>query len=199
VLYCPHLKRDIRQLLDALPSALILTGLPTVPGEAGCLQMHQLAVSTALEQGATSILVVEDDCLLTDSFSWDRVIDAVVFAEANGYGCIQGGSVLATDPRQVAPGLLAVGRACSAHFMVYLQSGYEAVLAAEQPFDLSIADKGIRPLLMLPFVAIQKRGLSGIGLPLEAGASKTYAGPHEVDYEWMFAAQERHLLQGGFR
>jgi len=83
--------------------------------------------------------------------------------------------------------------------MVYLAYGYDAVLAAEQPFDLSIADKGIRPLLMVPFVAIQKRGLSGIGKPLEGGASKTYAGPQEVNYEHLFIRQEQHLINQGFR
>jgi len=172
-----------------------LTGLPTKPGEAGCLQMHQAAVRRAQLSSLQWVLVLEDDCLLTPAFSLERLAEIARFARTNGYGVVHGGSVLAFNPRKVAPGLLAVDRACSAHFMLYLESGYRAVLEAEQPFDLSIADKGIKPLLTIPFMAIQRKGLSGIGRPLEAGASKTYTGPEVVDYEGLFKNQERQLAE----
>lgn len=195
ILYCPHLGRDLMPLLKRIPNSRILAGLPVVPGEAGCLQMHQEAVRIAQAEGRPYVLVLEDDCLLTPSFSFDRLLSAILFAQREGYGVVQGGSVLATNPRKVAAGLLAVDRACSAHFMVYLAAGYHAVLSASQPFDLSIGMLGIRPLLTLPFMAIQKAGKSGIGLPLETGASKTYAGAQNVDYEGMFAMHEQHLLR----
>jgi hypothetical protein len=195
ILYCPHLNRDIRGILAKVPNPQIITGYPTVPGEAGCLEMHKEAVRRAKMNGSFMVSVFEDDCKFTEYFDFALWNATGIWAEQNGYNVVQGGSVLTHNPRLVQHGKIAVDRACSAHCMIYLESAYDAILQAEQPFDLSIADKGAKPILVWPFVAIQGKGLSGIGRPLESGASKTYAGPQEVDYEGMFKMHESYLAQ----
>lgn len=204
VLYCPHLDRDIRGILSRVPDPEVITGYPTVPGEVGCLEMHKTAVRLAQHKGLPFVFVMEDDCKFTDAFVYSQWETMAAWALEHRFGAVHGGSVRTWNPRLLArlPGyehigeattILQVDRACSAHCMIYTHLGYDAVLTAEQPFDLSIADKGVNPVLVWPFVAIQGKGLSGIGPPTHGGISTTYHGPQPVDYEGLFAMHEGSL------
>lgn len=193
VLYCPHLDRDIRGILARVPDPEIMTGYPTTPGEAGCLAMHQEVVRRARTLGLPYVFVMEDDCKFTDAFDWLEWKWMAEWARGAGYGVVHGGTVRTWNPRTVRAGAIAVDKACSAHCMIYTDRGYDAVLLAEQPFDVTIGEKGGKPVVAWPFVAIQGKGMSGIGMPTHGGISKTYLGPQFVDYEGLFAVQERHL------
>lgn len=199
LLYCPHLGRNIAPIRAAVPDLQVLEGQPVTPGEAGCLQMHQDAVRLAQAQGWSAVTVIEDDCQFTPAFNWSTWQEACRWAEAQGYGAVVGGTVKAIAPRVArramfgwALDLITVDACCSAHFVTHFARGYRAVLDAAQPFDLSFS-AATPTLVAHPFVAVQAPGRSGIGRPIDPGASQRYAGPGPVDYRRHFAATERRL------
>jgi len=178
-LYCPHLNRDIHGLLARVPDLRIQTGLPTVPGEDGCLQMHQQAVREAQADGAPLVFVMEDDCEFTNQFSmegWQAAIDAV----APEFDVLVGGCVQTYDPQVVRrlpfdQTLIEVSGFHSAHCIVYFASSYDKVLRTQQPHDVSIGRVGretpeqwhsvmvgCRVAMVYPFVAVQRPSFSGI-------------------------------------
>jgi hypothetical protein len=158
ILYCPHLDRDIRGILAHVPDPMILTGYPTKHGCDGCLDMHQRAVYLAMKNGWPSIFVMEDDCEFTPHFSMAQWEADGEWARRNGYGVITGGSVNTWNPKKVREGLIEVDTFCSAHCVLYLESGYAAAMQATQPYDMTLG----RALLTYPFVAVQKPSFSGI-------------------------------------
>lgn len=200
VLYAPHLGRDLRHIMSKVPDVQVVTGEQTPRGEDGCLQGHKRAIRMAIERGWSSVLILEDDCLFTPAFDlpkWEETCRAAVRA---GFTTVFGGSVRTEGARLHWPaspekyGLVACRKLCSAHCVFHHHSGYDAVLAAEQPYDLQLGDCGAVCAVTLPFVAIQRAGLSGIGLPLDAGDSKRYAGPQVVNYEGLFQMHEQGLI-----
>lgn len=193
VLYCPHLGRDIAPILERVPGAIVLCGEPVVPGEAGCLDMHKAAVQMAIDGGWPAVTVIEDDCQLTDLFAWWFWCELAARAEALGAGALVGGSVKVFGARRAEPGLVRVDKCCSAHFVTHFERGYQAVLDAVQPFDLSFSEK-TPTMVAWPFMAVQAPGRSGIGRPVDPGASQRYRGPEEVDYRRSFARQEQRLI-----
>jgi hypothetical protein len=196
LLHCPHLGRDIAPILESVPGCRVLHGVPVTPGEAGCLQMHQDAVQLAIEQRWPRVTVIEDDCHFTPAFRWADWLRLCARADGLEAGALVGGTVRAHCARLVAPGLLSVDKCCSAHFVTHFSRGYQAVLDAVQPFDLSFTSM-TKTLVAWPFVAIQSAGLSGIGLPRDAGDSQRYTGPQPVDYSRHFARTEAKLARLG--
>lgn len=195
ILTAPHLGRNVKPILAMLPPMAepeVLVGERTVPGEVGCLRMHQAAVLLAIGRGLDRICVLEDDCLFTPKYTWNRWVGAAQWAHEQGYGAVHGGSVKTFGARKVHPEALAVDYACSAHAMVYLKASYDAVLHATQPLDWSIGRKGGKPLVIWPFVAVQRAGLSGIGRPVEH-AENHFHGLQSVNYEPAFAKHEKAL------
>lgn len=194
VLYCPDLGRDIAPILRHIPDAVVLRGELVTPGEAGCLAMHQQAVRMAVANGWSAVTVIEDDCQFAEWFTYTGWIDIAARAHELGAGALVGGSVKTFGARAAGSGLVAVDRCCSAHFVTHFERGYDAVFNAVQPFDLSFSS--LTPTLVAwPFVAVQAPGKSGIGRPVDPGASQRYRGPEPVDYRKSFAKQQQKLAE----
>lgn len=180
IIYCPHLNRDIRGLLNAIPFPRIWTGAQTARGEDGCLQCHQAIVLYALAHHWPQVFVMEDDCALTEQFYYRRWVEDAAWAEAHGYDVLVGGSTRTYGEKVVRDGLIEVSSFCSAHCVVYLQSSYETILKTVQPHDQSIGRLGAKCLLTWPFVAVQRAVFSGILR-------------QEVDYTPLYEAHEKRL------
>ena len=181
VLYAPHLGRDLRALLEAIPELLIYEGQQTPKGEDGCLESHKAAVRASMHE--ERVWVVEDDCQFTDNFDLSRWSTDADWAQAHGYDVMAGGCTRTYDERRVRNGMIEVSAFHSAHCVVYFRSGYEKMLNAVQPFDLSLGrDCGMRCVLTHPFVAVQRPSFSGIlqqnvdYVPLYAQHERTLAG-----------------------
>lgn len=163
----------------------ILTGNPTPRGCDGCLESHQAIVRKAKESGWPAVWVLEDDCQFTEAFSLDKWFDAIIWAQTHGFGCVTGGVVGTYGAKLVHRqdagfSLISVTAFHSAHCIAYLASAYDAVLETEQPFDVSLGQKGARPLVTWPFAAVQRPAFSGI---LQA----------DVNYLHLYAQHERYL------
>lgn len=162
ILYCPHLNRDIRGLLNAVPMPQIWTGAQTPKGEDGCLQCHQAIVRQAQADGVPSVFVMEDDCAFTPAFNYARWCADAEWAQAHGYDVLVGGCTRTYGERVVRQGLIAVSAFHSAHCIVYLASSYDTILKTVQPFDVSVGKMGARVVITWPFVAVQRPTFSGI-------------------------------------
>lgn len=103
IIYCPHLNRDVRGLLNAVPFTRIWTGEKTERGEDGCLQCHQGIVRLARASGWPAVFVMEDDCAFTPHFDYAQWAADVEWAAANRYDVLVGGCVQTYDPVIVRP------------------------------------------------------------------------------------------------
>ncbi len=182
ILYCPHLNRDIRGLLNAVPKPRIWTGEPTEKGADGCLQCHQAIVRWAQAEGLPSVFVMEDDCQFTSHFTYARWMDNVRWAQDHDYDVLVGGCTKTYRERVVRRGLIEVKAFHSAHCIVYLESSYDKVLRTVQPFDVSVGEMGCRVVMTWPFVAVQRPTYSGI---LQ----------QDVDYVPLYQKHEQRLAQ----
>ncbi len=180
IIYCPHLNRDIRGLLNAVPNPRIHTGYPTDRGEDGCLQCHHEIVHHAQMRQDRAIFVMEDDCAFTTHFDLNEWCLTAQWAESHGYDVVVGGSTRTTGERVIEPGKIEVATFTSAHCVIYLASGYECLLKTTQPHDVSIGLNGARCVLLWPFVAVQRAVFSGILR-------------QEVDYTPLYDAHEQRL------
>lgn len=162
IIYCPHLNRDIRGLLNAVPMPQIWTGEQTEKGEDGCLACHQAIVREAKRLAWPAVFVMEDDCQFTEHFDYERWQDDARWAADHGYDVLVGGCSLTYDEKVVRSGLIEVSAFHSAHCIVYLASSYDAVLRTVQPFDVSVGRSGARVVMTWPFVAVQRPTYSGI-------------------------------------
>lgn len=152
IIYCPHLNRDIRNILANVPNPQIYTGYPTPKGEDGCLESHKAIVKIAQKNGWDSVFVMEDDCHFTKHFDYNR------WCRPGDIGVMIGGSTRTWGAKRVCAGLISVEKFCSAHCILYHSSSYDRVLAAVQPFDQTVGPA----LLVHPFVAVQAPSYSGI-------------------------------------
>jgi hypothetical protein len=182
ILYCPHLNRDIRGLLNVIQNPQVWTGAETPKGEDGCLQCHQDIVRWAKAQLLPSVFVMEDDCQFTEHFDYLRWCEAAAWADDHGYDVLVGGCTKTYQERVVAPGLIEVAAFHSAHCIVYLASAYDKVLRTIQPFDVSVGKVGARVVMTWPFVAVQRPTYSGIL-------------KQDVDYVPLYQQHEQRLAQ----
>lgn len=163
VLFAPHLGRDLTALQAAIPDLIVQVGWPTPRGEDGCLESHKAAIRDAMMLRADRLWVVEDDCAFTQAFDLARWTADADWAQAHGYDVLVGGSTRTYDHRLVRAGLIEVSAFHSAHCVVYFASGYTKALQAVQPYDVSLGrDCGLRCVLTVPFVAVQRPSFSGI-------------------------------------
>ncbi len=162
IIYCPHLNRDLRGILNAVPMPMIWTGQPTPKGEDGCLQCHQAIVQWAKDQALPSVFVMEDDCAFTSHFDYARWLEDGAWAQAHGYDVLVGGCTKTYTERVVRKGLIDVSAFHSAHCILYHASSYDRVLTTVQPFDVSVGAVGCRVVMTWPFVAVQRPTYSGI-------------------------------------
>jgi len=209
ILRAAHLDRDISGILARVPHAEIVEGERSEDGARACLEGHKRAIRHAVERGWRRVLVLEDDCSFTPAFDLLRWVTTCDAAFAAGFDAVFGGTVRTHGPRliwndlsgafglrqvtDVYPHLVAVDRLCSAHCVAHCSRGYDAALRCEVPYDLQLGVQGSRCAVVLPFVAHQKPGMSGIGLPLDEGDSQRYAGPEMVNYVPLFRAEEARL------
>ena len=133
ILYCPHLNRDIRGLLNAIPCPEIWTGERTERGEDGCLRCHQAIVREAKAQHWPMTFVMEDDCAFTEHFSLEHWMQDVLWAQEHGYDVLVGGCTRTYGERVVRDGLIEVRAFHSAHCIAYLASSYDTILKTVQP------------------------------------------------------------------
>jgi hypothetical protein len=184
IIYCPHLNRDIRGLLNVVPNPQIWTGEKTERGEDGCLECHQAIVRDAKDKGWPMVFVMEDDCHFSSHFSWQRWQWTAKLAQAKHYDVLVGGCTRTYNERIAMTtehgALLELGAFHSAHCIVYFQSGYDIILKTTQPHDLLIGQLGAKCLLTWPFVAVQRAVFSGILR-------------QEVDYTLLYEAHEQRL------
>jgi hypothetical protein len=186
ILYCPALGRDISALRAAIPGTIIIhEGQRMVGGHVqgweASRQGHQAIVASAKADGADCVFVVEDDCEFTSHFNYDRWVADVQWAVVHGYDVLVGGSTRTYDNRLVRNGLIEVSAFHSSHCVVYLASGYDKVLRAGAPIDITIGrDEGARCLVALPFVAVQRPSFSG-------------CEEHDVDYVPLYEQHEATL------
>ncbi len=182
IIYCPHLNRDIRGLLNAVPMPKIWTGEQTPKGEDGCLQCHQAIVKWAKDSLLPSVFVMEDDCHFTEHFDYLRWWADATWAHEHGYDVLVGGCTRTYKERVVRQGLIEVSAFHSAHCIVYHASAYDRVLKTVQPFDVSVGKVGCRVVMTWPFVAVQRPTYSGI---LQ----------QDVDYVPLYQQHEQRLAQ----
>lgn len=187
IIYCPHLNRDVRGLLNAVPNPQIWTGDRTERGEDGCLQCHQAIVALAKENGWPEVFVMEDDCAFSVNFHMPTWSWSLKWARENGYDVLVGGCTRTYDEKVVWQkghegryALIEVSAFHSAHCVIYLSSSYDRVLQTTQPHDVMIGRLGNRCLLTWPFVAVQAPSFSGI---LQ----------QKVDYVPLYRAHEQRL------
>jgi hypothetical protein len=184
IIYCPHLNRDIRGLLNAVPNPRIATGYPTEKGHDGCLESHKDIIRRARMADEPFVFVMEDDCQFTDIFIYDDWLLTVEDLAGRGADLLVGGCVNTYQPRKCGFSspyqVVEVDKFHSAHCIVYFESGYERALDAIQPWDTSLGDQGLRTFMTWPFVAIQRPTYSGI---LQ----------RDVDYTGFYKVHEEHL------
>lgn len=184
IIYCPHLNRDIRGLLNAVPYPQIWTGQKTEHGADGCLSCHHEIVKEAQRSNAPFVFVMEDDCHFTNQFHLPTWGWAVEWALKHGYDIVAGGCTRTYDEKVVyhegKHAFIEVSAFHSAHCVAYLHTGYEKILRTVQPYDLSLGRTGAKCLLTWPFVAIQRPSFSGI---LQ----------QHVDYVPLYVAHEARL------
>ena len=180
IIYCPHLNRDIRPILNAVPDPQIWTGEKTPRGEDGCLQCHQAIVRKAKHEGWQMVGVLEDDCAFAPAFTYGDWLDAAQWAWRHDYDVLVGGSTRTYGEKMVGDGFIEVEAFHSAHCVVYMQSSYDTILKTVQPHDLSIGRLGARCVLTWPFVAVQSQSYSGIL-------------KQQVDYVPLYEAHEKRL------
>jgi GR25 family glycosyltransferase involved in LPS biosynthesis len=161
ILHAPHLGRDLSAL--RVPDLSVYEGLPTERGEDGCLENHKAVIHEAMARGEDRLFVLEDDCAFTQHFDYARWCADADWAQAQGYDVMAGGCTRTYDERKVREGMIEVSAFHSAHCVVYFASGFEKMLQAVQPLDLSLGrDCGMRCVLTWPFVAVQRPSYSGI-------------------------------------
>ncbi len=180
VIYCPHLGRNIRGILNAVPHPHIYTGQQTPKGEDGCLQSHQAIVREAKDADLPCVAVYEDDCEFTWHFHYEKWCQDAEWAQANGYDVLVGGCVQTYEPKLVRGDMVAVSAFHSAHCVVYFESGYDKIAQTAQPYDVSIGQVGCKVVMTYPFVAVQRATFSGI---LQ----------HDVNYVPLYQQYEEHL------
>lgn len=181
IIYCPHLNRDVRGLINRVPDPRVHTGYPTPLGHDGCLQCHHEIVKEAQSKGWPRVFVMEDDCEFTDAFYYAKWEADALWCQENGFGCLTGGCVNTYEQKRTARNtVVEVAKFHSAHCIVYFADAYDKVLQTIQPFDTSLGDVGIRCAVSWPFVAVQRPVFSGI---LQK----------DVDYTGLYAMHEQHL------
>jgi len=191
ILHCPALGRDISVLQAAVPGALVYESpLADPPGQVGGWEAskaaHQAIVAEAQALGESCVFVMEDDCVFSRYFSLERWCDAVDWAESHKYDVLVGGSTRTYREKVVArfdddTALIEVSGFHSSHCVVYLKSGYDKVLRAGAPIDITIGhNEGARCLVTWPFVAVQRPSFSG-------------CEGHVVNYVPLYEQHEYHL------
>lgn len=162
IVHCPSLGRDLSPILAQVPDARVQLADRTPGTHAGCIGAHQAIVREAQAQRWPAVWVLEDDCSFTPAFSLAQWWADLGWAAAHGFTMLVGGCAAAAKPRRVRDGLVAVTRFKSSHCVAYLAAAYEIVLRLVEPMDLMLGRLGGRPVVTVPFVAVQAPGFSGI-------------------------------------
>ncbi len=172
IIRCLELGRDISALQVAVPGSMVYES-PRVLGRQEAWEAskvaHQTIVACAKQVGAPCVWVMEDDCQFTEYFSPNTWITNAMWAESNGYDVLIGGSTRTYDEKLVwktstllTVGMIEVSAFHSSHCVVYFASGYEKVLRAGAPIDITLGqDEKARCVLTWPFVAVQRPSFSG--------------------------------------
>ncbi len=130
------------------------------------------------------MFVMEDDCQFTEHFDLDRWTTDAFWAQGQGYDVLVGGSTRTYDDRLARDGMIEVSAFHSSHCVVYFASGYDKVLRAGAPIDVTLGqDEKARCVVAWPFVAVQRPSFSG-------------CEGQFVDYVPLY---ERHEMQLGAR
>lgn len=162
ILHCPSLGRDLAPILARVPDAQIAQGPRLDDGYAGCTAGHQAIVRQALSAGWPAVSVFEDDCAFTAAFDLTQWRRDASWAAVHGFDAVIGGSVSAKRPQAVREGLVAVARFKSTHCITYLRSAYQTVLrVGAGPIDKQLSTLGLKAVLTVPFVAVQRAAFSG--------------------------------------
>lgn len=182
ILHCPSLGRDLAPLLAAVPGALVHEG-PRMPGqgwEASKIAHHAIITETKA-LGEPCVFVMEDDCQFTAYFDLDCWEEDATWSARHGYDILIGGSTRTYDERWVRDGMVEVSAFHSSHCVVYFASGYDKVLRAGAPIDITPGrDCGARCVVAWPFVAVQRPAFSG-------------CEGHDVDYVPLYEQHEARL------
>jgi hypothetical protein len=180
IVHCRALGRSLESMLRHIPDAIVFDA-PQAPQHAGCIAGHQYAVRLARQHGWEAVGVLEDDCQFTEHFDTARWLTDLEWARTHGYNVLNGGCVRVANPRLARSGLYAIDRFKSAHCVAYLPAAFPAIDRLIYPMDYMIGRLGTRPLVTVPFVAIQAPGVSG------------HLFKH-TDYAEDYARQEQRLL-----
>lgn len=160
IVHCPALGRSLDHMFQYIPDAIVFEA-PVAEKHGGCIAGHQHAVKLARKHKWDAVGVLEDDCQFTEAFDTQRWQADVAWARAHGYDVVNGGVIRAANPRRVRDGLFAVDRFKSAHCVVYLSKAFSAVDRLIYPMDYMIGRLGTKPVVTVPFVAIQRPVVSG--------------------------------------
>lgn len=180
IVHCAELGRDLAPILARVPDAAVQLA-PRTPGtHAGCIAGHQAIVRQAKREKWSAVFVIEDDCAFTEAFSLEQWEKDVAWAGQNGYNVLVGGCVATRNARRARAGLAAIDYFKSSHCIAYLPSAYDVVLRLVEPMDVMIGKLGAKPLVTVPFVAVQRPSFSGIQ-------------QRDVDYLPRYAQHEAHL------
>lgn len=168
----------------------------------GCLASHRKCLLIAKSLGEPNCLVIEDDCLVSESCSEEELLSGVELLDALGADILNGG-VLRAVPQgellepfsdgkvfdraecRLGNQFAIVGQTWSTHFVVYSERSYDKLLdGSSMPIDLLPGSLGLTTIVPLPFWATQIPGQSAI--------ARAY-----MDYSSAYEQAERYLLGHG--
>jgi hypothetical protein len=136
-------------------------------GWIGCGESHLAVIRIAMERGLPWVLVVEDDCMLSEDFNerWPAIRKAL-WDSRDSWDIFLGGPSHIQGPASLRPnGLIEIENAYSTHFFVMNASAYARTLAwspeKHGPIDVYYSDS-FQIVTAKPLIAIQRPSYSDI-------------------------------------
>lgn len=161
IIACPELGRDLRPILAAVPDAVVYRAARKPERHEGLRLALQGAARLARANKWPAVFIIEDDCAFTEHFDRARWEADGAWAFKHGYTLLNGGCFSAARPRRVRDGLVAVDRFKSSHCILVHHSAYDVLERLVYPVDVSMGKLGARPVVTVPFVAVQAPVISG--------------------------------------
>lgn len=155
IMTCPSLKRDLSPILARVPGAIGLHTEHLPARHEGLRRGYATVAQMAREHGWPAVFLMEDDCQFTEHFDLARWEADAAWAFLHGYTLLNGGVFSAANPRKVRNGLVAVDRFKSSHCIVVHRSAYDVLERLVYPVDVTMSTLGAKPVVTVPFVAVQ--------------------------------------------
>lgn len=161
ILTCQALQRDLSPIFHRVPDALTYQTEHLPEQHEGVRRGYQAVARMARANGWPAVFLMEDDCAFTEHFDRAQWEADAAWAFLHGFTLLNGGVFSAANPRPVRHGLVAVDRFKSSHCIVVQRSAFEVLERLEYPADVTMGQFGAKPVVTVPFVAVQGKVHSG--------------------------------------